>query len=290
MVPNNKPTPRIQNLWLFFILTFVFSWLFWIIGILLHETEPSTPVTVFHYIGGSIPPLMAILLIYVRHTPEDQRDYWQRVIGFKRIGVKWYAVILLTAPTLAGLGALLDVIAGGKGAVPEAAARFTSHPLAVIPFAIFMLLFGPLPEELAWRGYALELLQKRWGALASSLFLGAVWTVWHIPLFFIPGSYQHGLGLGTLGFWLFMVDKIPQSVLMTWVYNNNKRSTLSAVLFHFSVNFVGELFELTARAELFYIIFWILAAIAVTIFWGPQNLVRNGRNMEKSECSQSQSG
>jgi membrane protease YdiL (CAAX protease family) len=281
------PTLRIQNPWLFFILTFVFSWLFWIIGVVLHEAEPATPILVFHYIGGVIPPLIAILLIYWRHTPEERREYWQRAIEFKRIGAKWYAVIFLTAPMLAGLGALLDAISGGKGAAPEAAARFASHPLAMASFAIFMLLFGPLPEELAWRGYALEQLQKRWSALSSSLFLGAAWTVWHIPLFFIPGSYQHGLGLGTLGFWLFMADKIPLSILMTWVYNNNRRSTLSAILFHFSVNFVGELFELTARAELFYIIFWILAAIAVTIFWGPQNLARKGRNMEKGEYSPS---
>lgn len=280
MIPNKTPIPRIKSLWLFFILTFMFSWLFWIIGVLSYEVEPTTPVLVFHYIGGVIPPLVAILLIYVRHTPEERREYWQRVIEFKRIGIKWYAVISFTAPVLAGLGALLDVITGGKGAVPEAAARFASHPLAMAPFAIFMLLFGPLPEELAWRGYALGQLQKRWGALASSLFLGAAWTVWHLPLFFIPGSYQHGLGLGTLGFWLFMADKIPLSVLMTWVYNNNRQSTLSAVLFHFSVNFIGELFELTARAELFSILFWILAAIAVTIFWGPQNLVRKGWNME----------
>lgn len=287
MVQSKTPTPRIQSLWLFFILTFVFSWLFWIIGILLHEAEPETPVRVFHYIGGVIPTLMAILMIYIRHTPEERRDYWQRVIGFKRIGAKWYAVILLAAPVLAGLGVLLDLVIGGKGVAPETAARFTSHPLAIVPYAIFILFFGPLPEELAWRGYALELLQKRWGALASSLFLGTAWTVWHIPLFFIPGSYQHELGLGTLGFWLFMMDKIPQSVLMTWVYNNNRRSTLSAVLFHFSVNFVGEIFDLTARTELFYIIFWILAAIAVTVFWGPQNLVRNRHNLEKREYSPS---
>lgn len=263
-------------------MTFIFSWLFWIIGILVYKAKPATPVLLFHYIGGIIPPLVTILLIYVQHTPEERREYWQRVIEFKRIGIKWYAVIFLIAPVLAGLGALVDVITGGKGAVPEGAARFTSHPLAMVPFAIFMLLFGPLPEELAWRGYALGQLQKSWNALASSLFLGAVWTVWHIPLFFIPGSYQHGLGLGTLGFWLFMVGKIPLSVLMTWVYNNNRRSTLSAILFHFSVNFVGELFELTARAELFYIIFWILTAITVTIFWGPQNLVRNAQKMEKA--------
>ncbi len=290
MVQSKTPTLRIKILWLFFILTFIFSWLFWIIGVLLHEAEHAIHVQVFHYIGGAIPPLMAILLIYRLHTPEERRDYWQRVIGFKRIGIKWYAVIFLAAPVLAGLGALLDMVIGGKGAAPEMAARFISHPLSIIPYAIFILLFGPLPEELAWRGYALELLQKKWNAITSSLFLGAVWTVWHIPLFFIPGSYQHGLGLGTLGFWLFMADKIPQSVLMTWVYNNNRRSTLSAILFHFSVNFFGELFELSARAELFYIILWILAAMVVTAFWGPENLVRNERNMEKSEYSQSQPG
>jgi membrane protease YdiL (CAAX protease family) len=74
----------------------------------------------------------------------------------------------------------------------------------------------------------------KWNALTSSLILGAAWTVWHLPLFFIQGSYQHSLGLGTVRFWLYMMDKVPQSVLMTWIYNNNRRSTLSAILFHFS--------------------------------------------------------
>ncbi|GAP41715.1 CPBP family intramembrane glutamic endopeptidase [Flexilinea flocculi] len=283
MIFKKLPPLRIQNLWLFFILTFMFSWLFWIIGFLLYEAESTIPVLIFLYIGGVIPPIVAILLIYMRHTPEERRDYFQRVIGFKWIGTKWYAVIFLTAPVLAGLGAILDVMTGGKGIASETAAHFTTHPLAMLLFAVFMLLFGPLPEELAWRGYALEQLQKRWNALAASLFLGTVWTVWHLPLFLIPGSYQHGLGLGTEAFWLFMADKIPLSVLMTWVYNNNRRSTLSAVLFHFSVNFVGELFQLTTQAKLFYIIFYILAAIVVTVFWGPQKMVRKGWNIEKSQ-------
>jgi membrane protease YdiL (CAAX protease family) len=140
---------------------------------------------------------------------------------------------------------------GERGAQLEA--RFLEQPLAVIPFAIFTLAFGPLPEEIAWRGYALDRLQTRWNALISSLILGTAWTVWHLPLFSIAGSYQNSL-VGSSSFWLFMLDKVPQSVVMTWIYNHNQRSTLSAVLLHFMVNFTGELFRLTEHAEFYYVL------------------------------------
>ena len=271
---ESKPS-RNQTLGLFFLLTFALSWLFWLIAAWLGKPEPAIPTLVLHYLGGLIPPVVAISLLYSQHSADERKSYWRRVIDFKRITGKWYAVIFLTAPVLASLAMLMDLIAGGIGAKPEAATMFITQPLSVIPFAMYMLLFGPLPEELAWRGYALDKLQNRWNALTSSILLGVIWTVWHLPLFFIPGSYQHGLGLGTQGFWLFMLDKIPQSILITWVFNNNRRSTWSAVLFHFMINFLGELVELSTRSEIFYIILWILAAIFVAIRWGPDRLVRN---------------
>ena len=266
-----------SNPWLFFGLALGLTWLLWIPAALLPLAEPAWPVLALHYLGGVMPMVAAILLLCTRHTSQERRDYWRRIIDFKRIGGKWYAAILLTVPALTALAALGDVVLGGMGAEFEAAARFVDRPLALVPFAIFMLLFGPLPEEVAWRGYALDGLQNRWNALISSLILGLVWTAWHLPLFFIQGSYQHGLGVGTQGFWLYMLDKVPQSILMTWIYNNTRRSTLSAVLFHFVVNFVGELFWLAPRAEVLYIASWWVAAVVVTAVWGPQRLVRGQR-------------
>jgi membrane protease YdiL (CAAX protease family) len=29
------------------------------------------------------------------------------------------------------------------------------NPIKILPFVIFFLLFGPLPEELGWRGFGL---------------------------------------------------------------------------------------------------------------------------------------
>jgi len=271
---ESKP-PVNRTLGLFFLLTFALSWLFWAMAAWLGRPEPAISTLILHYLGGSMPPVVAIFLLYTRHSANERKSYWKRAIDFKGITGKWYAVIFLTPPLLASLAILVDLVAGGTGAEAEAASWFITQPLSLIPFAVYMLLFGPLPEELAWRGYALDKLQNRWNALTSSILLGAIWTVWHLPLFFIPGSYQHGLGLGTQGFWLFMIDKIPQSILITWVFNNNRRSTWSAVLFHFMINFLGELVELSNQSELFYIILWILAAIFVTILWGPDRLVRN---------------
>jgi membrane protease YdiL (CAAX protease family) len=121
-------------------------------------------------------------------------------------------------------------------------------------------------------------LQAKWNALASSLILGTAWALWHLPLFFIEGTYQNSLGLGTLSFWLFMIAMIPESILMTWIYNNNQRSTLSAVLFHSMINITGELIEATVRAEFLQVSLLIVSAIMVIIKWGsksmPKTIVR----------------
>jgi hypothetical protein len=40
------------------------------------------------------------------------------------------------------------------------------------------------------------------------------------------------------------------------------------------INLVGELLDLTLRAEAIYIVLWIIVAIAVTVLWGPERLAR----------------
>lgn len=57
-------------------------------------------------------------------------------------------------------------------------------------------------------------------------------------------------------------------------FPNNRRSTLSAVLFHFMGNFTGELFALPGRAESFKVLLAVVAALAVTAIWGPKTLAR----------------
>ena len=56
----------------------------------------------------------------------------------------------------------------------------------IIPlYLIFVVMqFG---EEFGWRGYALPRLLRKRSALISSLVVGSLWAVWHIPMFITSG-------------------------------------------------------------------------------------------------------
>jgi membrane protease YdiL (CAAX protease family) len=272
---------------LFFILNFAWTWLFWIPAAL--SRNGSTPlITVLHLIGGIGPMLAALVLVYRAKDRQVRRDFWKRVIDLKRIKRGWYLVIFLIYPVLTVLPAVIDIWMNGKGIQPELASRFAQQPLLILPVTIFLLFFGPIPEELGWRGYALDRLQTKQSALVSSLIVGALWAFWHLPLFFINGTYHYHLGVGTTAFWIFMIEPIMGSIFYTWIYNNTHRSTLSAILLHFMGNYVGELFELSERAEILQLIFTILFAVIIVIIWGRKGLVKKS-NFDKNISPNGQS-
>jgi membrane protease YdiL (CAAX protease family) len=258
--------------WSFFMLTFAWTWSFWGLAILSQRPMGEFPVPLLVALGGVGPMVAGIALTYLTQEQAGRHDYWRRVFDLKRIRLSWLAVTLLTVPLLTTLAIVLNLLTGGTGLSLES--RFQSNLLNILPFAVFTLFFGPVPEELGWRGFALDSLQVKYNALVSSLILGVLWTLWHAPLFFIPDSYQNGLLIGTASFWWYMLDKTFQSVLMTWIYNNTGRSTLTAILFHFMVNFIGELFVLSARTDFFQIIVWALATLIVMFVWKSKTLTR----------------
>jgi membrane protease YdiL (CAAX protease family) len=266
---------KLTSPWAYFALVYLFSWVFTIPAALSGVSLQESPTLMVIYgLGGLGPAISAILLTYITRGQEGRSDYWRRILDLRRIPTRWFGVIFLTVPAITALAALADRLLGGHGLRLEAAARFLEQPLQVLPFALFILFFGPLPEELGWRGYALDRLQSSKGALVSSLILGAAWALWHLPLFFIKGTYQRSLGIGSPSFWIFMLALVVGSILYTWIYNNTGRSTMSAILFHFTQNFTGELFELSARAELYSFILTVVVATLVVVMWGPKTLTR----------------
>ena len=97
-----------------------------------------------------------------------------------------------------------------------------------------VLLLGPLPEEFGWHGYLLDRLQERHGAVMSGVSARRdLGCLWHLPLFFLQGTYQYEQGAFTIWFWTFMIAIIPLEVVMAWIYNCTRRSTFGIILFHF---------------------------------------------------------
>jgi membrane protease YdiL (CAAX protease family) len=161
----------------------------------------------------------------------------------------------------------VDVLFGGTGLTAAGLNSYQGQVLSLLGFAFFLLFFGPIPEEMAWRGYLQNKLQQKTNPVKAGFWIGIIWMIWHLPLFGIQGSYQHGLGIGSLPFWLFLLDKIPMSIVMAWVFTKTNRSTLSAIFLHFMINFTGELFDLSLFAESIYILLWWLLAVLIWVIW-----------------------
>jgi membrane protease YdiL (CAAX protease family) len=225
---------------------------------------------------------------YFTQTAGNWHDYWARVFDVSRIPARWYAIIFLFAPVLFTIAVLLDLASGGSDAAAQVGktfASFQSAPSTIVPFLLVTLINGPIPEELGWRGYVLDQLQARWSALAASIILGVVWTIWHLPLFFFAGM-KHDVGVQSLWFWLFVLQTIPVTIIFTWIFNNTSRSTLGAILFHFMANLTAELASKTERTNLYATVLWILAAIAVVWFRGagPCRRATDGDSAEPAQA------
>lgn len=252
--------------WAFFALTYGWTWLFWLVAVATGRPMDNAPVPLLVALGGVGPMAAALILLYTRNNKAAQRNYWRRVFDFRRIGPAWWGVIFLFTPllTLAAVG--LDAALSGQGVRLDPNSEFlTGSVVTLASSALFALFFGPVPEELGWRGYALERLQARHGAILSSLILGVVWAAWHLPLFFIPDSYQAGMGVITPTFWRYMLSIIPETFFITWISNHTRRSTLAAILFHFVTNFnpVESIFALSTTGH--WVQFTLRMATAVAI-------------------------
>lgn len=274
MNENLKTTrPALASPWVYFLATYLWSGIFGGMAILMDLSMETAAGLVLVLLAALGPMVMGIAFTYLTRDREGRRDYWRRIISFKRIPARWYLIIFLFVPILNGLAALLDVLTGGTGATwGEVALNVLTNPASIILSILFATLF-PFIEELGWRGYLLDRLQENYNALASSLILGVLWSLWHLPTFFIRGSYQASLGIGTPAFWWFFAGIIPLTFVFTWIYNNTNRSTLAVILFHAMVNFTGELFTLSERADTLSILLWFVAALGIIIICNTRTFV-----------------
>ncbi|MGI5819329.1 MAG: methyltransferase domain-containing protein [Armatimonadota bacterium] len=266
--------------WQFLGLTFALSWMIGVPAALSGIDVSESGLGWLAYLGGLGPMVAALVLIYASRKRAVISDYWHRAIDPGRITGAWWAAILLTAPAVSLIALGIFMLAGGGLPPLERLDAIAAAPLSIVPFLIGVLLFGPIPEELGWRGYGLDALQERFSALIASMILGVAWAAWHLPLFFIEGTWQAGLGPGAGGLGWFGLSIIAQTLLFTAIYNATHRSTLGAILFHFSINATGEMLPLPEEARMVQLGLWVGLAAIVTVMFGAETLSVAGSRAE----------
>jgi uncharacterized protein len=265
--------PNHRRAYLFLGLTLAWTWAFWWTAAALGRPATDTPVMVLFAVGGAGPMVVALAMVLRLHDRADRREFFARIIDPRRIGLRWWPVILLL-PALVSFGSFgLYWVFGGEFPALSNPRELIASPLSLLGLLGFLLVFGPLPEEIGWRGYAQDQLRNRHGMLAASLLIGVVWWAWHLPLFFIEGSYHSRFD--TLHAVTYLPSVVALAVIHTWLFFKTDRSTLGAILLHFAVNFTGEFLSGPPEAKPWATALYVTLALAIAATW----LVRRPGNL-----------
>jgi len=194
------------------------------------QFETLLPIAILAMVAG--PSVAGILLTGLVYGKAGLREFLSRLLRW-RVGARWYAVALLTAP-LAFTAVCLVLSLTSSEFLPGI---LTSDDKAsVLLMGIFAGLVAGIFEELGWTGFATPTLlgRMRYGILATGLIVGVPWAVWHLLVaFWASGTISGEFALASylLDPFLFLV---AYRVLMVWVYDRTG-SLLVAILMHASL-------------------------------------------------------
>ena len=141
----------------------------------------------------------------------------------------WLWLLALLGPFAAM--SLVVLVGLATGTLQRGTAPLSPLRLLVV-FLAMAVLDGPLGEEIGWRGYLLPRLLERLGPLAASLAVGAVWWLWHVPLYSADGREL------TLAAWAtYLATTLALSTVFTWFWLRSGGSTLMSILLHDASNY-----------------------------------------------------
>ncbi len=252
--------------WRYLILAYALAWLFWIPLAWTGQDYKATPGSVVLMLLGVFGPGIAgIVMTYREQGRAGGRDFWRRATDLGRIRAGWYALILLFFPGIGLTAVLINQVLGGSSPTFDFIRQATAQPLG-IPVIVILYLVQAGLEELGWRGYMLERVQALADRLPASLVVGLCHAFWHLPLFWMAGTNQIKMGFGP-DFVLFIATVLATSILFTWCYNANGRSTLAVTLFHGVGNLSVDVFMLPEAGLRIYSALIVASALVIALAW-----------------------
>jgi uncharacterized protein len=226
----------------YFALVFAISWggVLTVVGVgpggFPGTKEQSEMLFPFVYLAMLVgPSVTGIVLTGLLYGRSGLRELLSRLLKW-RVGARWQAVAILTAPLLY-IAVLLVLALASPVFLPSI--FVSDEKPTLLLFGIAVGLGAGFFEELGWTGFAVPtLLRLRHGVLGTGLIVGVLWGAWHfLTTFWGSGTASGALSLAIFvpGV-LFAVGILPAyRVLMVWVYDRTNGSLLVAMLMHASL-------------------------------------------------------
>ena len=245
---------------LFFALAFLFTWIFWIPAVFVPENLGAGLM----FIGLLAPAVVSTLFVLFSGSEKLKKDLKNKLIGFYR--VRWRNVILATAVFAAIVaGSILLSLAFGQSLNQFSLTEDFSFTGIGIAGAMLTIILASILEEVGWKGYCEDSIGNYMNWFWESMIFGAIWSLWHLPLIFIKGTYHAGLTVNPLYVINFFVSAVPMGFIITWVYLASDRSILACMVFHLFVNFMQEKIAMTPETKCVETIVVTIAAAIIVL-------------------------
>lgn len=226
-ITNKKPV-------LFVLLTFLITWFGWLFPLYQAETGNYSGIWVVDNmpfrIAGYAPMIVGLVLMYKELFKKDFLIKF--LFGVPKKLFYYIIVILMFALSLS-----IYIIFGDL-----------SNAASIKIFLSVLLtqcVFGGGFEEFGWRGYLQPVLEQKYKTVIPIVIaIGIIWSLWHLPLWIINGSYQEGTNfipymINTIivSFSLAAILKLTNSVILCIVFHGWNNAIFMCIPITMSIPF-----------------------------------------------------
>ncbi len=257
-------------LW-FYVLAFAISWLGWLPMVAASQGIAlfKHPLFQFFLVLPAAGPTLAALMVARADLGKAGAAAWFRSLW--RWPVPWWwllVVIVLPALLLLAQKAVTQML--GLPAMMEPLAPSGESKLGMLMAGLTVALLANPWEEVGWRGFALPRLQRNHSALVATLTVGALWALWHLPLFFWADN-----PMSRRPFLLWFIGTVGDAFIYTWLFNSTRGSVLGVAIYHVLTNTYGA--AITGVSALGGSIVSVAVALLLIALFGREHLARGER-------------
>lgn len=218
-----------KRLYKFLIFTFLITWVLWwgdafLVKFTSFQESDLLPMILFT-VGGFGPTIAALFCL-------DKKFTLKNIFSFIFKCDKKSVLILL-------LFVALEFFAFGVSSMEFN----TQIPKTLIPIIVLqaIIIYGG-NEGLGWRGIMQPVIQKKMPYPIATLIVGVVWSLWHIPLWFIEGNSHQGSSFIVfsllailLTYWLSAIINSRGSVFFCMILHGITNTLLSVFVIKFNL-------------------------------------------------------
>lgn len=171
-------------------------------GILPLNMQKPIIMILIGFGAGLAPAYATFIILYRNHKIKNLKDFMKKILTCQNSKVTIIALVIIMGYQLL------------KCILTE---QLLGLPLICFLLFIPLLIFGGGLEEIGWRGFLQPALEEKMPFVLAIFTQGIIWSVWHIPLWFIQNANQ-----SKYNFISFMLYCIAFSFSLALLYRISK--------------------------------------------------------------------